>query len=81
MTTPHHQDKDARINMLLKNPVYLPDAGMIVNLRKALRKMSLNDVCNLSLIVDLKTDAAVADAAKERPLPKRTESSGLVGEP
>lgn len=48
--------KVAIINKILDNPVYLPESGMRKNLVKSLTKLSLNDLQNLKLVIDLKQD-------------------------
>jgi hypothetical protein len=49
----HEEGKLMCIRAILSNPVYMKDAGMIKNLEKALLKMSLVDLENLSLVISL----------------------------
>ena len=58
--------KEEIIAELLKNTVYQPDSGVVVNLRKALMKLSEADLNNLSLITNLRITAAIRESKKGR---------------
>src|SRR5438874_417367 len=57
-------DKYAIIEDVLSNSVYTPQAGMIVQLRKTLGKMSRSDLSNLQVIIAIKTADARDDGQK-----------------
>ena len=53
------ETKDDLLDELLANSVYMPDSGMVVQLRKSLSKLSKSDLINLLVLVDVKQcDAA-----------------------
>jgi hypothetical protein len=54
--------KEERIDRILANSVYLPESGLVCKLRIALRKLSANDLCNLSVIIELKVNDAALTA-------------------
>lgn len=49
------EDKGAIVGRILCNPTYLPEAGLIKNLRKWLMSQSYEMVSGLDIIIKLKT--------------------------
>jgi len=56
--------KEQIVDQILANSTYQPNAGLIVQLRASLLKLSKSDLGNLKLIVELKMDEA-AEALRE----------------
>ena len=50
------------IHGILKNSTYLPESGLYRNLAAALEKLTADQLCNLDLIVSIKSDDAVAES-------------------
>lgn len=53
-----HDQKLAIVNRLLENSVYMPDSGVRQTVAKALTKLSLVNLTNLELIVNIKLQDA-----------------------
>ena len=54
----HTLKKEMTITRILKNDTYMDDAGLMDNLRKALRKMSVSDLGNLEVIINCKVGSS-----------------------
>ena len=52
-TSVREEEKLELIRTILDNPVYVYESGLIQNLKKALLKLSLNDLQNLQLIISM----------------------------
>jgi hypothetical protein len=59
-------EKQETIELILENPVYMPDSGMVESLRKSLMGLSLSDLSNLRTIIDLKVEMDVKALSKHR---------------
>lgn len=59
--------KQAIVTRILENSVYLPEAGMRKELTEALAKLSLVNLVNLQMILEIKVQDAVR--AEKEPLP------------
>lgn len=46
--------KDKLIEKILTNKTYMPDSGLVVMLRKALAKLSKNDLAGLEVVINCK---------------------------